>query len=177
MKDLINDKYGIEITKITELDSGIIIFAIKESKRSKKLKQGSSLAGFQGVREYFEKLIRYEKEREQKLKDKRDQEKKLKKDFLSALKPGVILFDSWGYDQTNVEFYKVIKVNGSEVLLLELGHKVEKELSDMSQMVVPGEALDKDIVKKIVRSDRIKITSYILLTLWDGKPKYSSSYA
>jgi len=30
------------------------------------------------------------------------------------IKPGVILYTNWGYDQTNVEFFKVVRINGKK---------------------------------------------------------------
>lgn len=90
--------------------------------------------------------------------------------FLESLKPGVILYDTWGYDQTNVEFYVVKERKGSKVLIQEIGCKsVGEPTSWASDKVIPGDVLeDKSPIWKNVRSCSIKIDSCVYLKVWDG---------
>jgi hypothetical protein len=39
-------------------------------------------------------------------------------------KVGDILYSSWGYDQTNIEFFKVVKVSEFSVWIQEVGSKL-----------------------------------------------------
>lgn len=43
-----------------------------------------------------------------------------KASWANPLKPGDILYTSWGYDQTNVEFYAVTRVSGKRVWIREI---------------------------------------------------------
>lgn len=49
---------------------------------------------------------------------------------------GHILRDSWGYDQTNIDYYKVIRKTVSMVEIRKIGQKLVQRDSDMSEYVV-----------------------------------------
>lgn len=100
-----------------------------------------------------------------------------KAQFLDALKPGTILSGSWGYDQTQVEFYKVLERKANRIFIAELGHVTVSgsEGHDCCQ-VIPSETTLSAPIWKTVASDRVKIESCISLGLWDGTPKYKSWY-
>lgn len=107
--------------------------------------------------------------------------------------PGAILYASWGYDQTNVDFYRIVfrkEAAGNDWVKLE---KIEKvETSDdtedrpatMTGRVVPADPIKPvDGVKPILRKLRpngtepfVKIDSYTYAYLWDGTPKRVSHY-
>lgn len=104
-----------------------------------------------------------------------------------GIKVGDILTDSWGYEQTNVEFYLVTKIiSACKVEIVELGHiQVETE-SSMSGYVMPdterriGEPLQKMVSQSSWEKQdgryHIKINSSIELTPWNGQPCYCSWY-
>jgi hypothetical protein len=88
-----------------------------------------------------------------------------------------ILYSTWGYDQTNVDFYKVIKVSGKFVTVKQL--KADKQPSgDMSYNATPtdefaDEAPLRRMVKDATWSDGhtyIKLESYSTAALWNGSP-------
>ncbi len=101
----------------------------------------------------------------------------------SRIEKGSILYGSWGYEQTNVDFYKVLKVFPTSVMIQAM---LSKEESDgplsMTGRAIPAElnATEKPVRRKvhnIGNEQWVKLTSYIYLRLWDGKPKSYSSYA
>ena len=49
---------------------------------------------------------------------------------------GHILRDSWGYDQTNIDYYKVIRKTASMVEIRKIGQKLVQRDSSMSEYVV-----------------------------------------
>jgi hypothetical protein len=107
---------------------------------------------------------------------RKEQNRNAKDDFLARLKPGVILVSSWGYEQTNVDFYRVASVKKSTVTLEQLTNKVVSSDAWSSGRVIPGDDI-KAITKHIVRSACIRINSYkALYNIWDGKPEHFSSY-
>ena len=94
--------------------------------------------------------------------------------FLEQLQPGTILWDSWGYEQTNVEFYKVISRNKSLVEIVELGHKtIPGSEGAMSDRVVPSEEPVGKPVWKMVRGPRITINESVSLQLFPEEYKTS----
>lgn len=111
--------------------------------------------------------------------NRRKEQQERTKAFRAQLKKGVILCDSWGYEQTNVEFYEVLDVQGANVTLRELGHVQETNEggSSMSCYVTPnfGQYIAGPIVKKVL-TDHVKICSSISLTIWDGRKMYKSWY-
>ena len=110
-------------------------------------------------------------------KEKYKQERKdAGKAFLEKLIPGAILCDSWGYEQTQVEFYKVLSREGSKVTIAKMTEvTVPGSEGRDCDHVMPGEVIGAP-EEHIVRSDRIKISSCISLSLWDGKARYRSWY-
>jgi len=105
--------------------------------------------------------------------------------FKSSFTKGTILTASWGYDQTNVDFYEVIDVKGRTVEIQEIGQNFTEE-AFMSGHTVPdvnrkiGTPLKKRICVTAYGNgvkETIKINSSVRLSIWDGKPKYSSYYA
>lgn len=112
--------------------------------------------------------------------ERKVQNKKLYAEFLKSLKPGVILFGTWGYDQTNVDFYIIKEVKASKVLIQELSHTtVEGSEGHMSDRVVPGMETDERPIWKQVRANRIRINDCISLRIYEPKPDgvYRSWYA
>ena len=104
-----------------------------------------------------------------------------------GIKVGDILEDSWGYEQTNVDFYLVTKIiSACKIEIVELGHiQVETE-SSMSGYVMPDtDRRIGDPVQKIVSQSsyekqtgswHVKINSSVSLTAWDGRPCFQSSW-
>ena len=50
---------------------------------------------------------------------------------------GTIFYASWGYDQTNIEFYKVIRKTATMVELRAIGQIYVESASSMSEYVMP----------------------------------------
>ncbi len=127
-----------------------------------------------------------------------------RKRFQNPYKVGDILHHSWGYDQTNCDFYQVVEVKPASVVLKKIGTKTvpgsegfmcESLMPEKDAFITKGtQALTKDdrditpdnltITKKVsfsVNSDgSLKYyipTPYGWCDLWDGNKKYSSWYA
>ena len=115
-----------------------------------------------------------------------------------APKVGDIFYTSWGYDQTNVEFFKVVRVSASSVWVQETGQK--REYSEWGQgdywtTVSTGEPLVRELrnretgeyekVEAPITMHRIryagegkpaiKINSFTYGWFWDGTPRSAST--
>lgn len=124
-------------------------------------------------------ILRHRHER--KIERKQSRQAQINK-FRVQLVPGEILTDSWGYEQTNVEFYEILKVNakGTKITIRELAHKTVEGSEyghGMACEVLPAiGCYVGEPEEKRVNSDNIKICESIRLSLWDGRPKYKSWY-
>lgn len=94
---------------------------------------------------------------------------------------GDILECSWGYDQTNVDFYQVIDTTSKQLLIRKI-NSVEKRTGDMIGEVLP---LKNNFSGKAFRRKThehrgewfVRINEYQFAGKWDGKPQRVSHYA
>jgi len=108
--------------------------------------------------------------------------KTLKKEEESPVKVGDIFYNSWGYDQTNIDWYQVVALTGSgkSVKIRPIEGKI-KETGFMSGESTPvkGKFKGPAVTKRLgMHSGEPYLPSkYGWTSLWDGKPKYQSWYA
>jgi len=134
----------------------------------------------------------------------KERKKKARARFQNPYKVGDILHHSWGYDQTNCDFYQVVEVKKASVVLRKIGAKTvpgsegfmsESLMPEKDAFIIEGsQALTKKnkaitpdnptIFKRVsfyVKEDetlRYFIpTPYGWCDLWEGKPEYNSWYA
>jgi len=101
----------------------------------------------------------------------------------STVEVGDIFVCSWGYDQTNIDFYKVVKKTKTGVSIVPMSKKVI-EYSDryMTGKVLPGEVFvgSKPIRRKLNKyGDKyyISINSFSSAQKWSGRPETFTTYA
>jgi len=99
-----------------------------------------------------------------------------------TLEVGAIVYHSWGYEQTNVDFYQVVGRTQHFVKIRPIKSKTVKRISDMAGEVVPVK--DSFSTSEIERRKVSEWQGRQLVKMfhghgeeWDGKPKYESSYA
>ena len=100
------------------------------------------------------------------------------------IKVGDIFYASWGYEQTNITFFKVTKLVGTQTLELQELNSIQK--SDGPQTMtgtstpgtkLVGQPIRKRLATGVLGDPEVKIKNYMVAKLWDGKPKQFSSYA
>lgn len=98
--------------------------------------------------------------------------------------PGLILVSSWGYEQTNVDFFEVVRVVGKCFVEIEkIGSQRANNSPDgfasMSDHCMPDPAhrTGKVIKVKVQFGSRVSLSTYAGAHVWDGKPMYRSWYA
>ena len=109
-------------------------------------------------------------------------------------KVGDILYSSWGYDQTNIEFFKVVKVSDFSVWIQEVRSQITEVTGWAHEKVIPTDSstyqvrdwdnpgeyitLTYPIQRKKIHSYgegyAVSLNSYAIAQLWDGKPKEAS---
>ena len=122
--------------------------------------------------------------------NRREEEKQRKRAENAAViasdfyKIGDIVYNSWGYEQTNIDFFKVVKVGPRTIEVREIDQKTEpgSEYSHgMACKVIPGENFLKEGKTYLLRVKKGGILSspesYYYISKWDGQPVYCSWYA
>lgn len=107
----------------------------------------------------------------------------------STIEPGTILECSWGYDQTNIDWYQVVKrtVSAKGTVTVTLQPMTsDKQATDQYMdrgQCVPGHVIEgaKTFRRKVHvwngEERGVSINSYSWAGRWNGQPVYWSSYA
>jgi hypothetical protein len=92
---------------------------------------------------------------------------------------GDILSASWGYDQTNVNFYQVTRVVSDCTIELDEISGVFQDDGYMCGHCTPikNSFKGKPMIKRVSYGKRVTINSVISASKWDGKPERYSYYA
>jgi hypothetical protein len=156
-----------------------LIFVGKQNKPIRHAQYRSTERREQDVREYIENRRRVEEYKAEQAAKRRG--------FQHSYKVGDVLHYSWGYEQTNCEFYQVVSVTPGTVTIREIAQKavpgsmISHGMAE-NRVAVPGHFLDKShpITKRVQYSD--SGPGYISMAhgcagLWDGRPRYCSWYA
>ena len=104
---------------------------------------------------------------------------------------GDIVVNSWGYEQTNVEFYQVIEVLNKKIRVRQIKSDLVSAVGSMSGKVMPlkDEFLDGDDDEILLLSLKADIYTngdikaricdpkrFYNFRKWDGQPEYCSWY-
>lgn len=135
--------------------------------------------------EEIENFVRnYERDEAEKIERKARKQELIRK-AIESVKVGDIFSASWGYEQTNVDYYQVVGKKGSMVEVREIGmHSVEGSEGMMSDRVVPvkDHFISDEIIKKRIQCCEYDGVPYIAFrgfnnaSLDNGSPKYRSWY-
>lgn len=104
----------------------------------------------------------------------------MKNKFQIQLTEGSILYSSWGYDQTNVDFYQVVRLVGKTMCeVVKIESRIESS-DGYSDNVVPypaakGTKTYKRKIKYWSSMPSINISSFQFAKLWDGNPKHQTN--
>lgn len=108
-----------------------------------------------------------------------------RKGFKHGFKVGDVLYNSWGYEQTNVEFYEVIATTAGTLTMREIAQETEPGSEGFMcdrRKALPGQFLNdaKPVTKRVQYGGdgpgHISM-DHGSCSLWDGKSKYCSWYA
>ena len=112
-----------------------------------------------------------------------------RKAMVRALEVGDVLVSSWGYEQTNIDYYQVVGLVGeASVLLQEIAKQKNTDVRGDTGKCVPviDNFIGEPFTKKVTNGIRVTLSSYSSAskkeyTLIDGvktfKPDFWSSYA
>jgi len=192
MKELIKkcEELGFVLTVSEE---GLTAMAVKMKSKSRfpkpefnyRFRTKERMVEF--ITEFIEKKLEVLKWKE----EKKEAKKKAREEMKHSFEVGQVLYDSWGWEQTNIDFYQVIEVKPKSVIVNRISSNYAKNqesgYSSMSAFVVPnknsfiGEPQRKPILVSVhnnIPSYYIKSKHGWISEYTDGeRGVYSSWYA
>lgn len=96
---------------------------------------------------------------------------------------GHVLYASWGYDQTNIDFYQVTKIIGAQMVEVRKVSQISADTGNepwMTGKVVPKlDGFIGEVLRRRVngRSKSVRIDNVRTAFLWDGRPINWTDYA
>ena len=192
LNETLTDAFGIEVFYSVELKKAIF-YAGKSSKAWWFFRFSSIDEMMDRIYKSVDNQIRIENEKI----EKKEAQKKVMDTFKASdyFSVGDVIVNTWGWEQTNVDFYQVVDVLNKKIRVKEIGAKiVENSMYShgMACELVPAKdsfvekgrkteyllSLKADIKKSGEVSARIcNPESYYYFRKWDGRPEYSSWYA
>ena len=90
---------------------------------------------------------------------------------------GGIYYTSWGYDQTNVDFYQVVGRTAKTVQYIGLGKTVQDTDCPAADKVVAATAIKgKEVHTAKINGNGWRIGTFRFAFPWDGKPKHQTAW-
>ena len=155
----------------------MLVFKGKAQKPTKHYHYNTSEKRAESLNSYIEDQVKIEADKKAR--------REAKKAAVHGLSVGDILYESWGYDQTNIEFYQVVEVVSNKTIKI----RELKQNQDYSSQYMSGKtvAIKDQFLNDTIYTKRISGAYHDKayfpgvyhgsLSLWDGKPKYYSTYA
>ena len=125
---------------------------------------------------YLDKYVEYYKDKEAYKEKKKAEKKAAIEKAATEVAPGEIYYTSWGYDQTNVEFYKVLSIKGQKATLIKVAQKTVEEGGTWENVVPVADAEISKPFTRMVGEYGFKINSFAYAGKWDGKPKHQTAW-
>jgi hypothetical protein len=177
------------LKKKSPMDTELEIYTYEEESRREPGKVSYLVLAFMGRsnKPLFHYIYNDEASRDRKIKEtvdfarneyKRKVEKRKERlEYKHTLQIGDILYSSWGYDQTNIDFFQVIAIGEKSVKIREIASKVVSDNGSGQDKVMPqvGKFVEAPMLKKVSNGNQIRINSYSWAYPWDGKPKLETS--
>lgn len=91
-------------------------------------------------------------------------------EFKHDLQVGDILYSSWGYDQTNIDYYQVVGTGNRSVKIRKID---SKSVDDSHVMPMPNKFIGPVMTKMVLPRNNIKINSFAYAHKWTtGQKNY-----
>ena len=178
-------------TKIAAKDLPVVFYTYEEPKNSNIAVAAMCFIGKQSKPAWhyafstYERMEKYIADQIESVRLSQERKAKEKAERLKphSLKVGDIMVCSWGYDQTNVDFYKVKRLVGKSMVELigirsaNIDDSYEAHGMACKVIPLPKEEYGEPFKKKSNSSNCVRMTSNSSASLWDGKPQYKSWYA
>ncbi len=171
MKNLLKkyEELGFSLS-IKDIQDGTFIVHCGKIKSKARFPKPEFHYKFRGMKEMEDYLNEFINRRVKILNDKEKEKQaieKFKNTNTHNYKIGQVLYDSWGYDQTNIDFYQVVGIGKKSIDIQEISGKFRDNqpsgYSSMSAFVIPqiNHFLNNPFKKRII------------VTSWRGNPSFN----
>ena len=126
--------------------------------------------GKQEAENYAKRVVDIYRERAQRKLEEQKRKEEERKNFVNPYKVGDILYSSWGYDQTNIDFYKVTAVTGQSIRIVQVADKVVESRTQDDMVVPTDNVIGQPMLKKVDAKGYVKINSFTVASKWNGRP-------
>ena len=93
----------------------------------------------------------------------------------TTIATGSFFYSSWGYEQTNVNFYIVTKTTAATITLAKVEANRVSRGSNHGIATPTNKIIGKEFSRKLNQIVKVDSSSYAYL--WDGRPQcYNSNY-
>jgi len=106
-------------------------------------------------------------------------EHKAERSQAHQLTAGQVLVASWGYDQTNIDYYEVTRIVGARTIEVR---KIAAELMNLGDMIgdclpMAGHYIGEPMIKRANADGRVTIDRMRRARVWEGKANHWTAYA
>lgn len=171
------EDFSVEIYENLEIqtwiDNGKFILRIYKGKSGKPIAYY-----YYKSDEYRSKSIENYKKSADSTKQYRLERAEARKNVKNVYKINDILCSTWGYDQTNVDFYEVVGLTNKSVKLVKIGQKMVENVGSLSEYVVPDRKYrgEKTITRRVGLSDGVSVSDVSYAYKWGGEPILQTHY-
>lgn len=151
-----------------------MVFAGKRSKYDKYYGFKTAERRDEYVKQYFEDIAAsYESK-----KKYAEKKKAMAAENQDKYKVGDVLVSSWGYDQTNIDYYQVIEKTAKMATIQKIASEsVEIHCGGAYESVMPKKNIFiGEPMKKRIGTYGINLNSYATADLWDGRAMHETGY-
>lgn len=122
--------------QIVETDNGVSIVVTSKNMRYPRVYRATDRAH---ADRYVEGCKEEDRIRAEKQKARRVEKSKLRGGIVNPYKVGDIVYNSWGYDQTNIDYYQVVKASARSVTMRTISASLSESdgCAPMSGHVTP----------------------------------------
>lgn len=111
----------------------------------------------------------------------KDDQKAERVAFEHDYKVGDILTCSWGYEQTNIDFYQVIEVKTAKTIVIQ---EIAQETVEHDTRMYSGKCIarpdcfldqSEPMTKRVQPGGSVSVHGFTYASRWDGQPRYFSN--
>jgi hypothetical protein len=180
-----NDSYGIECRYSNDRKTAMMYIG-KRNKHSFYMEFLSVEKMMSYINGFIANVIRSCVEKAKCKQEQKKAQAALKAE--SHFKLGDIIYNSWGYEQTNLEYYQVIEIGKKTILVREIAREEVENSRESHQMACDYLPIKDSFLEdeypfilrlKAYANGSVQIVnseSYYHFSKWDGRPKYCSWY-
>jgi|TARA_R110002074_G_scaffold364284_2_gene537717 hypothetical protein len=101
-----------------------------------------------------------------------------KKEAMANAVVGDIYYCSWGYDQTNIDFYEIVAKKGVNIEIRKVSKILDRSERGADYVCAKkGSYIGEEVIKKRFNgSGNITMNSYSSAYPWSGTPKYETAW-